>query len=131
MTPLMAAAALGRTHGVSRVTESSALEAVKLALERGGDVNAVNAAGDTALHGAAAMGVDTIVQVLVDEGAKLNVKNKRGWTPLIIAEGVYEGGVINRLPNTAALLLKLGAEPSPPDVERDSSAVDFKLNNPR
>ena len=53
-TPLMAAAGLG-THepGADPGTEPEAFEAVKLALELGGDVNAVNKDGDTAMHGAA------------------------------------------------------------------------------
>ena len=60
--------------------ESEVLESVKAAVELGGDVNAVNQAGDTALHSAAAQGYDTVVQFLADKGAQLNVKNKRGQT---------------------------------------------------
>jgi ankyrin repeat protein len=98
-TPLMAAAGLGRVSAESSVTESSALEAVKLALELGGDVNAVNDAGDTALHGAASMRSDAIVQFLVDRGAAINVKNARGQTPLMNARGS----------STADLLRNFGA----------------------
>jgi ankyrin repeat protein len=51
-------------------------------LSLGADVNATTVAGDTALHGAAAMGYNTVIQLLVDRGAALNAKNKRGLTPL-------------------------------------------------
>ena len=51
----------------------------------GADVNAVNEAGDTALHLVATSGNDSAVQFLVDQGAKMNVKNKRGQTPLTLA----------------------------------------------
>ena len=51
-------------------------------LAKGADVNAANQAGDTALHAAAAKGLNTVVQVLADKGAELNAKNKRGLTPL-------------------------------------------------
>jgi ankyrin repeat protein len=117
-TPLMAAAGVGASSE-SRVTESEALEAVKLALELGGDVHAINADGETALHGAAYTGRNSIVQMLVDRGAQLNVKNQYGWTPLTIAEGVFEGPNEAGTPKTAELLRRLGADPSPPDIERN------------
>ena len=120
-TPLMAISGVGYVYG-SHVTESIALEAVRFLLDLGADVNAANSAGYTALHAAVARGADTIVQLLVSRGANLNAKDKRGWTPLVIAEGVYEGGFFNRYPSTAALLLKLGAEPSPPDIQRGGGA---------
>ncbi len=62
--------------------ESAVLSAVAAALELGADVNATNQAGDTALHTAAARGLNSVVQLLADKGAQLNAKNKRGLTPL-------------------------------------------------
>ena len=62
--------------------ESAVLTAVSAALELGGDVNATNQAGDTALHVAAGRGLNTVVQLLADRGAQVNAKNKRGLTPL-------------------------------------------------
>ena len=109
-TPLMVAAGLGRVQGESRVTESGALEAVRLTLELSGDVNAATEVGNTALHGVAYLGWNALLQFLVDRGANVNVTNKRGETPLIIAEGKGE-----RLSNalvvhksTADLLRRLG-----------------------
>ena len=44
-------------------------------------MNAVDANGETALHGAAHRGANEIVQFLVEKGAKLDVVNTLGWTP--------------------------------------------------
>ena len=118
-TPLMVAAGIGHLPGMSRSKEENALEAVKLCVELGADLNAVNKSGDTALHGAAWRHfADSIVQYLVDHGANMNAKNKRGWTPLVIAEGIRTGGNAIFSPSTTALLRKLGAAPSPPDISR-------------
>jgi len=110
-TALMAAAGVGIWHtGESAGTNAEALEAVKLAYELGIDVNAQDANGDTALHGASLRGASEIVQFLADKGAKLDVVNKIGWTPWIIADGVFYPNTYNRELETAALLLKLGAD---------------------
>jgi ankyrin repeat protein len=92
-TPLMAAAGVtanpqtdrrglsvldgGRIEDESRVVES-----VGVALANGADVNAVNQAGDTAVHAAALLGYDRVVKQLADAGARLDVKNARGLTAL-------------------------------------------------
>ena len=111
-TPLMAAAGVGIWHvGESAGSNEEALEAVKLCYEHGNDVNTVDANGDTALHGAAMRGANEVVQFLVDKGAKIDVVDKVGWTPWIIADGVFYPNTYNRQLDTAALLLKLGANP--------------------
>ena len=68
-------------------TEEQALEAVKLCYALGIDVNEATALGETALHGAALRGGDSFIKFLVERGAKLDVKNKQGFTPLEIAMG--------------------------------------------
>jgi ankyrin repeat protein len=65
------------------------LEAVKLCVELGMDVNAVNSMGLTALHGAANRGSDDIIRYLVEQGARIDVKDAEGRTPLTWAEGVF------------------------------------------
>lgn len=91
ITPLMAAAGLG-TRAVEEEagTEDEAVEAVTYLLSIGADINAVSSHGDTAMHGAAFANFPKVAKLLDEKGAKLevwNTKNKRGWTPLLIAEG--------------------------------------------
>ena len=92
-TPLMVAAGLGtRSPGEDAGTESEAVEAVKLTLELGNDVNAVDKNGETAMHGAAYKQFPAVVKLLAENGADVNVwnqKNASGWTPLRIAAGVF------------------------------------------
>ena len=112
VTPLEAAAGVG----VYRVSESpgsneEAMQAVELAYEYGSrDINWVDDNGNTPMHGAAMRGANAIVQFLFDKGAKLDVVNKIGWTPLTIAEGVFYPDVFKTEAQTEALLLKLGAK---------------------
>lgn len=109
ITPLIAAAGLGRI--VNENPESDVLEAVKLALELGNDINARNDQGETALHAAAIGRLNTVVQYLVENGADPNPKNVLGQTPLRVAELRRQiGGVIvEEHTTTGDLLRKLGA----------------------
>jgi ankyrin repeat protein len=120
-TPLMAAAGVGGGTGNHSVPQAKALQAVTLCLELGDDINAVNKDGETALHGAAyrgPQGTELLIQFLVDHGAKINVKNKHGWTPLIIVEGLYFTATNTASETGTSLLRRLGAEPSPPGLDR-------------
>jgi ankyrin repeat protein len=107
-TPLMAAAGVGIwAPGENPGTDEEALEAVRLAFEvGGGGVNDVNQHGETALHGAVyRAGSMAIGKFLLDRGAALSVRNERGWTPLIAADGVeYTPNVLKRYPDMAAFL---------------------------
>jgi ankyrin repeat protein len=69
-------------------TEDDSLEALKLALQHGVDPDAFNGRGETALHLAAARGADSLVRYLAELGAKLDMKDRRGRTPLDRALGV-------------------------------------------
>ena len=66
--------------------------------------------GCTALHGAAMMGSNLIVQHLIDRGADINARNTIGWTPLMVAEGVFVANTEKAWPETVALLRELGGE---------------------
>ena len=82
-----------------------------MALDLGADVNASNQNGDTALHGAAAHGYAKVIQLLADSGAKLDVKNKRGKTPLAIVKVNLEASPGREELKTAEILLRrLGAK---------------------
>ena len=65
--------------------------------------------GSTALHGAAMMGSNLIVQYLLDQGADINSPNALGWTPLMVAEGVFVANTEKAWPDTVTLLRELGA----------------------
>jgi ankyrin repeat protein len=109
VTALSVAAGMGYTDA-NRGTEAQALEAVKLCVSLGLDVNAATDKGETAMHGAARRGANTIIQYLADNGAKINAANKQGLTPYDLAMG-KGGGAAGRQPPkevTAALIQKLG-----------------------
>jgi len=111
-TPLMAAAGVGWAVAQT-YTESpqASLDAVLLCLELGADVNAANSMGLTALLGAVNRGRNDIIELLVRRGARLDIKDKEGRTPLRWAEGVFLAAVgAERKPATIALLEKLMAE---------------------
>ncbi|TDI24476.1 MAG: hypothetical protein E2P06_07045 [Acidobacteria bacterium] len=96
--------------------ERLSLEAARLAVELGVDVNAANHRGDTPLHDAARLGYNSIIQLLADHGADVNVQNTREQTPLSLAEarqpltGNYND---NDHTSTADLLRRLGAQDEP------------------
>jgi len=111
-TPLMAAAgvnwAVAQTFTESKAAE---LQAVALCLELGADVNATNSMGLTALIGAANRGSNDIIKFLVEHGARVNVKDREGRTPIRWAEGVFLAAVgAERKPATIALLEELAAK---------------------
>jgi ankyrin repeat protein len=111
-TPLMAAAGVNWTVGQTYTESPQALiDAVNLCLELGADINATNSMGLTALLGAANRGSNDLIELLVKRGAKLDVKDKEGRTPLRWAEGVFLASVgAERKPATIALLERLIAE---------------------
>jgi ankyrin repeat protein len=114
ITPLMAAAGIAWASNQDKASEADVLEAVKLLVEEHGlDVNAVADTGETAMHAAAYRGANSVVQYLFDRGAKLDVADKSGRTPLAIADGVEYGNSFASQPHTAVLLRKLGAKEIP------------------
>ena len=139
----MAAAGLdyyeGETPGpYTGVPEAERLEAVKLALQVGQNINAVTDFGKyemegsaeftlktyptnidklvdlgigdprfngmTALHGAVISNQLSILQYLIDQGAKLDAKNQLGWTPLMMTKGIFMANAYKEFPNAAKML---------------------------
>ena len=116
-TPLMVAAGLGtNSPGEDPGTEPEVLDAVKVALDLGNDLNVVDKNGETAMHGAAYKHAPTVVHYLADKGARADVWNRpngKGWTPLTIAEGVQRGMNIVSSPVTATAIRQVLAASSP------------------
>jgi len=149
ITPLMVAAGLDYWEGESPgpftgVTEAERLDAVKLAVALGSDINAHADFGDypmvgdasytllyyplnmndlldkgvgdprwsgsTPLIGAVVSGQPAIVQYLIDRGAELTAKTKLGWTPLMVADGVFFANGKKVFPQAAAIIRKTMAE---------------------
>ena len=111
-TPLMAALAARRRREPGLAPnpaedERLVLEAARVAIAAGVDVDAADAAGNTALHTAARRRLDTVVQLLADSGADLHVLNGNGQTPQDVAGG--RGGDDN---TTVELLRRLAADAS-------------------
>lgn len=113
-TPLMAAAGLGRATYTPReprgIRSQPAEQAVKVLLDAGADINGVNEADFTALHGAAFRGLNEVVQYLVERGANINARDFKGRTPYRLAEGSKQSFQFQSWPETAALFVKLGAD---------------------
>jgi ankyrin repeat protein len=109
--PLLAASGVGALDDgeEAAATEDEAIEAVKLLLDLGADINAVDKNGETAMHGAAYQSLPKLVQLLADRHADIKVwnrKNKCDWTPLMIAQG-HRPGNFRPAPETIAALEKV------------------------
>jgi ankyrin repeat protein len=138
-TALMLAAGMGSPTNESRrginvidfgklEPESEVLPAVIAVFNAGGDINATNKAGDTALHAAVNHRYESVIQFLADHGADVNARNKADLTPLgalltrriggekptasTTSGAATSGGAIGDEPTSqriASLLRKLGA----------------------
>ena len=108
-TPLMVAA--GVNWAVAETYDEgpdALLEAVKLAHALGNDINAVNSMGVAAIHGAANRGANDVIEYLAANGARLDVADKQGRTPIDWAEGVFLATHPPvRRPETIALIERL------------------------
>ena len=124
-TPLLAASGLGiEKPGESPGLPEEVDQAVKLCLELGADATTVDAAGNTALHGAAVWGANGAVEALVAAGAKLDLKNKKGQTPWRIAEGAqFEDAVLAQPRDGRA------ASPADGGAWSESRVAGFRRNN--
>ena len=136
--PLMTACGIGIGSDAADETagtEPEVIEAVQLLLKLGADVNAVDANGETAMHGAAYKNLPKVAQLLADQGAKIEIwnrKNNYGWTPLLIAEGHRPGNFKPSFETIAALrrvMLAAGLVDStttPPDTAKKDG--DYPAN---
>ena len=119
ITPLLGASGIGALVGDTPASAEEAFDAVKAAYELGNDPLATVLPSDvrldpswvnaTALHGAATIGSNDMVQWLVDEGVPLDATSQRGANPYQVAAGL-EGTIFNPWPETAAFILALAAD---------------------
>ncbi len=94
-TALLAAAGVGTlAPGEEAGTEAEVIECLNYLISLGLDINAVDAHGETAMHGAAYKSLPQVVAFLTQRGARVDVWNRcneYGWTPLSIASGTRVG----------------------------------------
>jgi ankyrin repeat protein len=143
-TALTAAGGIGWVEGVTyERSQKENLEAIKMLVYLGLDVNGANKDGRTALMGTAMKGRNEALQFLVDHGAKLEQRDNGSrdtntassklaghtWDALDYADGLVRVGVqsaVNRA-ETAALIRKLmtdrGLKVPPPNRVVDSICV--------
>jgi ankyrin repeat protein len=122
ITPVMAAAGLGSVDADTRGlyttfdVQQRSIDSLELLLKAGADINAPGGRRQqTPLTAAAFWGWNDVVQYLFDHGAKLDVKDSGGKTPIDAALGKAGGNSrggqrIDVHEDTAALLRKLGAK---------------------
>lgn len=106
-TALMVSSGMGWAANFSINAPDAWLEATKYCVQLGADVNAVDAKGYTALHGAAYIGNHELIQYLVDKGADVKAVAKDKNTVADMANGPNRFGIPH--PDTVALLEKLGS----------------------
>jgi ankyrin repeat protein len=129
-TPLMVACGIGVGSAAANEVageEPEVLEAAQLLITLGADVNAVDANGETPMHGAAYKNLPKAVQFLADHGAKIEIwnrKNKYNWTPLLIAEGHRPGNFKPSAETIAALHRVMIAAGVKPPASGSESAVN-------
>lgn len=93
-------------------TQRDVTQSVDLLLKAGVDINAADATGRTAMHGAAQRGWDDVVKFLAEHGASLDSRDKRGVTPVDAAMGLAGGAGFDNStgdvhPQTAELIKQL------------------------
>lgn len=106
-TPLMAAAGIGWAAYWTSNAPTARIDAVKFCLDHGAKVNAKDAKGYTALHGAAFRGDNETVKYLISAGADIHAATKDGDTVADFANGLFEHAIPHA--DTVALLEGLGS----------------------
>ena len=66
--------------------------------------------GMTAVFGAVICNQPSILQFMVDHGADVNVRNRLGWTPLMLTKGIFMANSKKEFPAAAQILKKAGAQ---------------------
>jgi ankyrin repeat protein len=106
-TPLMAAAGIGWAAYWTSNAPYARLDVVKFCLDHGAQLNAKDAKGYTALHGAAFRGDNEMVKYLIAQGADVHAKTKDGDSVADVANGLFEHAMVHL--DTVALLEQSGS----------------------
>ena len=111
-TAIMAATALNHPVGESPVTEKESLEAVNLLLSLGLSAGGATTLNENALFGPAYRGWNTLLELMIEKGADVNIVSKAGVTPWLAASGYGDrlGGVLYNKAG-ADILERHGADP--------------------
>jgi len=132
VTALQVASGIGWVEGITYEWSKDAnVETVKLLLSLGVRVGAQAETGRAALHGAGHKGSTAVIQVLVDAGAKVDIKDygmngndaggrlkEHTWMPVDYADGLIRIGTQSAIiqPEAGKLLRKLMVERGLPDL---------------
>jgi ankyrin repeat protein len=106
-SPLMLLSTIrGGDKGIKRLL-------LHMILDKGVDINMKNVDGDTALHCAIRGRCFSVAQILIQRGADVNVRNNKGWAPiLLVVDGCldYDGCQPNNLDSCSYKHEKLGPQ---------------------
>jgi ankyrin repeat protein len=119
-SPLLTAAGIGvSAPGEEQAFEEDSLEVIEFLLGLGLDINHVDKRGDTVMHAAAYKSSPAVIKLLDQKGADIRVwnkENRKGWTPLLIAQG-FRPGNFRPIQYTEDALVEVmrrhGVEPTP------------------
>lgn len=130
ITVLHAASGAGRWEVPSEfaITEQMAIAAIEFALELGNDINAVDHVGEMSVHHATGAAMPGVVRFLAAHGARIDIPDKYGVTPLGAALGrrATKGvTIIQERPELVPVLRQLGAveEETPPQPVPEAPAA--------
>jgi ankyrin repeat protein len=117
-------------------TQKDAIESIRILLAAGTDINGADTQGRTAAHGAALWGMTDVVRFLHENGLKLDIKDKRGYTALDTALGLAGGfgfggsaGVVHE--ETAKVIRELGGVPGTPIPGPSGRRSDRNQDDPQ
>ena len=119
-SPLLTAAGIGvSAPGEEQAFEEDSLAVIEFLLGLGLDINHVDKRGDSVMHAAAYKSSPAVIKLLDQKGADIRVwnkENRKGWTPLLIAQG-FRPGNFRPIKYTEDALVEVmrrhGVEPTP------------------